>query len=87
MTAEQVKQDQPLPARTNSCHTANLKVERERVSADVICNGHWNGEGRLELRFSSPEHYQGYQIVTAHLGGFTVTRKMIIDAHWLAASC
>jgi hypothetical protein len=88
MTADQVNGDKPPMTHRGNCQAQNMKMSGSTFSADVVCTGHMNAKGHIELTFDKPEHYSGHQTMTMTMeGGQPMTNDMTMDARWVAPDC
>jgi len=87
MTADQVANDKPPMTHHGNCEAQNMKVKGNTFSADVVCKGHMNGKGHVEVTYDTPEHYTGHQTITMTMDGQQMTHDMTMEGHWLSADC
>src|SRR5215475_4197567 len=58
MTQAEVESDKlPPMGRNNDCASHIVSQTGTAMTAEMVCNGEMKGTGRMQIAYSSPEHY------------------------------
>ena len=90
MTAQEVALDQPrMDAQSQKyCKMSNVSMMGHTMSADMTCNGEFNGSGHMQVTYDSDTHYMGEMTMNGmSRDGQPVHHDQKFEGRWLSADC
>ena len=89
MTQAEVDSDKLPPMGKNDTGCTNHIVSQTgtAIAAEMVCNGEMKGTGRLQIAYSSPEHYVGTYSFKGAVHGHDMSTTSSFKGDWVKADC
>ena len=89
MTQAEVDSDKPPPMGRNdmNCTSHIVSQTGTAMTSETVCNGEMKGTGRVQIAYSSPEHYAGSYSFKGVVHGHPMTTNSAFKGDWVKADC
>jgi len=89
VTPQQAASDVPpeLSRANSGCHMENMHTTSTGMTADLVCTGATEGNGKLQVTYASDTAYSGSFSFQGNAGGRPTSMTNKFSSKWLAADC
>ena len=89
MTQAEVDSDKPPPMgqKDSGCASHIVSQTGTSMTAEMVCNGDMKGTGRMQIAYSSPEHYAGSYSFKGAVHGHDMNTSSSFKGDWVKADC
>ena len=89
MTQTEVDSDKLPPMGRNemNCTSHIVSQTASAMTSETVCNGEMKGTGRVQIAYSSPEHYAGSYSFKGAVHGHEMNTNSSFKGDWVKADC
>jgi len=88
MTQADADSDKPPPmGRDTGCTAHIVSQTSSAMTSETVCNGEMKGTGRVQIAYSSPEHYAGSYSFKGVVHGHEMNTTSSFKGDWVKPDC